>query len=169
MLIIRGTGRNIGKTLTACRIIQYLAGSHRPVAVKISSHFHPLPGEMDIIADTENFVVAEEKSLTDKDSSRMLQAGAHRAYYIQARNEHVLEAFGQLLSKLDPSQPVVVESGGLYDFVEPSVLLHITGGNQEKNTHFRPETEMVIRSSEEVFKNNRSSVRFCNHKFEQDA
>jgi hypothetical protein len=169
ILIIRGTGRNIGKTLYACRVIQHLAGSHRPVAVKISSHFHPLPDDMDIIAHMANYVVAEEKTIRDKDSSRMLQAGAQRAYYIQARNEHVLEAFGQLLPGLDPSQPVVVESGGLYDFLEPSVLVHITGGIQDKNNHFRPGSERVILASDEVFKNYRSSVRFVNHKFELDA
>lgn len=169
LLIIRGTGRNIGKTLSACRIIQHLAISHRPVAVKISSHFHPLTDEMEVIIDTENYVVAEEKSFTDKDSSRMLQAGAHRAYYIQARNEYVLDAFGRLLPEFDPSQPLVVESGGLYDFVEPSVLVHIAGEKQDKNSHFRPETESVILTSDEVFKNNQISVRFNNHKFEQDA
>jgi hypothetical protein len=124
---------------------------------------------MDIMVETKNYVVAEDKSLTDKDSSRMLQAGAHRSYYIQARNEHLLEAFGQLLAELDISQPVVVESGGLYDFIEPSVLVHIAGERPGKNTHFRPETNRVILTSDEVFKNNRISVRFINHKFEPDA
>jgi hypothetical protein len=169
LLIIRGTGRNIGKTLSACRIIQHLAGSHRPVAVKISSHFHPLPDEMDVIADTESYVIAEEKSLTEKDSSRMLQSGAHRAYYIQARNEHVLDAFIHLLPELDPSQPLMIESGGLYDFVEPAILVHINGGGADKNAHFRQESEKIILTSEEAFKKDWNSVRFINQKLEPYA
>jgi hypothetical protein len=169
VLIIRGTGRNIGKTLSACRIIRHLTGSYLPLAVKVSSHFHPLSDEMEVIADTINYVVAEEKSYTDKDSSRMLQAGAHRAFYIQARNEHVLEAFTRLLPELDPARPVVIESGGLYDFLEPAVLVHIAGGTQDKNTHFRSDTECVMLTSDEVLNAPRTIVRFVNNKFKANA
>ena len=48
MLIVRGTGRNVGKTLSACNIIKQLAEKHNPVGVKISPHFHSLDGIQEI-------------------------------------------------------------------------------------------------------------------------
>lgn len=169
MLIIRGTGRNIGKTQSACRIIRNLAANHQPVGVKISSHFHPLSDGMEVLIRTENYVVSQEKSTTDKDSSRMLQSGASRAYYIQSRNEHVMEAYRQLLPRMDSSQPVVVESGGLYDFAEPAILVQIVGGTTDKNSYVRPETARIILASEEAVNNSWESVRFVNGNFKQDA
>ena len=164
-MIITGTGRNVGKTLTACRIIEHLATKYSPVGVKVSSHMHPLPDNMKILSHNENFVVAEEKSFNNKDSSRMLQAGAGKAYYIQAHNGSVHQAFLCLLPKLDPSQPVVVESGGLYDFIEPSVLLRITGHNPKITGSIRPGTVFAEVPSNKALTDNHSPVSFINQKF----
>lgn len=164
-MIITGTGRNVGKTLTACRIIEHLAAKYSPVGVKVSSHMYPLPENMKILSRNENFVVAEEKSFNNKDSSRMLQAGAGKAYYIQAHNGSVHQAFLQLIPQLDPSQPVVVESGALYDFIEPSVLLRITGDNPKITGRIRPGTVFAELSSLTALTDNRSPVSFSNQKF----
>jgi hypothetical protein len=51
----------------------------------------------------------------------------------------------------------------------PHLLINCGTVKNIWNTHFRPETKRVILTSDEVFKNNRISVRFINHKFEPDA
>lgn len=169
MMIIRGNGRNVGKTFTACRIISDLAMVHPPVAVKISSHFHPLSPVMDVICESADFVVAEERSLSGKDSSRMLQAGARRVFYIQTRKDHVLKAFRLIEPYLDPQEPVVVESGGLYDFVEPSVLVQIMGEGSKTTPDIRPGTNSIILTSDEALAGSWIPVRFMNHKFEKNV
>ena len=40
ILTISGTGKNVGKTSLACRIIHRLSATHKLTAVKISPHFH---------------------------------------------------------------------------------------------------------------------------------
>ena len=57
ILIVAGTGRNIGKTITACRIIGQLAKNHEPVGVKISPHFHELEVNLKYLYQSENFVI----------------------------------------------------------------------------------------------------------------
>ncbi len=42
ILLIAGTGRNVGKTLLACEIIQQLSKTMAVTAIKTSSHEHPL-------------------------------------------------------------------------------------------------------------------------------
>lgn len=165
ILIIRGTGRNVGKTFTACRILKNLSLSHHPAAIKISPHFHPLSEGMHVLVQTEKYVVAEEKTFSGKDSSRMLQAGAHRAFYIQSGHSDVLEPFHYLMEILEPNQPIVVESGGLYDFLEPGLLIHIDGGHRDKNSTVRRETNYMNMASGEVFEYDWNLLTFNNQKY----
>lgn len=165
ILIIRGTGRNVGKTFSACRILKNLSLSHHPAAIKISPHFHTLSLEMHVLVQTEKYVVAEEKTFSGKDSSRMLQAGAHRAFYIQSGHSDLLEPLHHLMGILEPNQPVVVESGGLYDFLEPGLLIHIDGGHRDKNSTVRRETNYMSMTSGEVFEYDWNLLSFNNQKY----
>jgi len=164
ILIVRGTGRNVGKTVSACKIIEKLANENAPIGIKISAHFHELENP-EFVCQSEEFEIIEEKGRSNKDSSRMLQAGAEKVFYIQSENRISAKAFGALLNQIDTLKPIIVESGGLYDFVEPGILVHIFGENGKNTTEIRPETNVVKVFSEEVKDFNWDFLQFKNGKF----
>lgn len=164
MLIVRGTGRNVGKTLSACNIIKQLAEKHNPVGVKISPHFHSLDGIQDCIHKSEKLIIVEEKNISGKDSSRMLQAGAKKVFYIQAKNDQLPEAINLLSVHLNPYEPVVVESGGLYDYIEPSLLITIIGNKNGKEINIRNSTNALNLPSAKVHEFMWNSIQFKNRK-----
>lgn len=169
ILILAGTGRNIGKTVLACRILAQLAKNHESMGVKISPHFHPLEEKQEYIHQSENFVIIEENSNTKKDSSRMLQAGADRVFYIQCKKEYLSDALERLFPLLNPEAPVVVESGGLYDLVEPGLLIYITGNEMKKKIQVRPESKVITLSQNEVKDFKDENIHFANGKFTTNA
>jgi len=132
--MIAGTGRNVGKTMLACRLIGQF--SHLDVVgIKISPHFHQQTEGQKILVQSPDFMIIEETSAsTSKDSSRMLQAGASKVYYIQTNDRIIEEPFQWILSKLPKNQPVICESGALLMFAKPALffLVYKKGGVQTK-------------------------------------
>ncbi|WP_372947446.1 hypothetical protein [Mariniphaga sp.] len=169
ILLVAGTGRNIGKTITVCRIIARLAQEHEPVGVKISPHFHELDGDPKYLFQSENFVIVEEKNISRKDSSRMLQAGAKTVYYVQCKPGYLAGAMDYLLPLLGSESPVTVESGGLYDILEPGLLIFITGKEVKKNFLFRSETRVLHLNAEDVQQFTGENIHFINGKIAIDA
>ncbi len=168
ILIVRGTGRNVGKTISACKIIERLAKENNPTGIKISAHYHELENA-EFVHQSEEFDIVEEKSRSNKDSSRMLQAGAEKVFYIQSENSNLAKAFELVVNEIEPGTPVIVESGGLYDFVEPGILVHIFDGNGKNTTEIRQESKIVKVSSEEVKNFNWDFLQFKNGKFVVNA
>lgn len=127
LAIVAGTGRKVGKTTVACKIIE--AFSKRNItAVKISSHFHDPQDHLLLVERGKEFIIWEEKSMVSgKDSSRFLQAGATRSFYIQALNESTVVAFQRLIEILRYSSPIVCESPSLASEIIPGVLIVVTG------------------------------------------
>lgn len=169
ILLVAGTGRNIGKTILACRILEQLAKNHEPVGIKISPHFHPMEDEQEYVYQSENFGIIEEKSITKKDSSRMLQAGSARVFYVQCKKEYLSDALERLFPLLNQKAPVVVESGGLYDLAEPGLLLYISGNEIKKKIQIRPESNVIALSQNEVKDFKEENIHFANGKFTINA
>jgi hypothetical protein len=135
ILLIAGTGRNVGKTLFACQLIKSLACKN-VICIKISPHFHVLNKEIEIIKRTENLVIAKENQKTGtKDSNRMLQAGSQEVYYVQAKDDALTEVLSYFEEILSAETPVICESGGLRDLIEPGVFLMI---NKKNNNNIKP-------------------------------
>ncbi len=124
MLIIAGEGRNVGKTRLACQIIRQLAPSNNVTAVKISSHFHETDLKDILFEEKGKYIILEEKNISGKDSSLMLQAGAGKVFFIMAPGEYLREAFSLVRPSLAEG-PVVCESGGLAEIVQPGVFLYV--------------------------------------------
>lgn len=123
MLIIAGTGRNSGKTTLACTILAQ-AGRSDMVAIKISPHSHdPLPSSFPMHRGSGFGIYREYSTGGSKDTERMLDAGAAEAYYIEAGDESIMEAFGWLHAKIQSGVPVVCESPALRRYVEPGLFL----------------------------------------------
>lgn len=136
-LLISGSGRNVGKTTLICRIIHEMSGL-KPVAVKISSHLHPMPEDSEWIVRKEDFCVIRETLINSKDSSKMLQSGAESAFYAQGPDYRLPEIL-TALNNYTQNRPVICESGGLRRLIVPGVYLLIKGDDN----HIKPGIESL--------------------------
>jgi hypothetical protein len=123
LLLISGNGRNVGKTTLACQVISFFSGSTEVTGLKISPHFHPV-NEADIILKNDKFTIAEEKQISSKDSSLMLQAGAKKVYFVMVKPENLKDSILQLIEML-PEHLIICESGGLVEHVTPGLFLMV--------------------------------------------
>ncbi|HBS85774.1 MAG: hypothetical protein A2W91_13270 [Bacteroidetes bacterium GWF2_38_335] len=143
ILLVSGTGRNVGKTTFVRSVIRNFS-KHGIVAVKITPHFHNGdPGE--ILLQNEKFIIAREhRTETGKDSSKFLDEGAEKVYFIQVLDNHLPEAFFEFL-KIEKENPLmVIESGGLRNVLIPGIFCLITDGKGNKNNHFTEMADMLV-------------------------
>lgn len=146
ILLIAGTGRNVGKTLLACEIINHFSKKTAVIGVKISSHQHPIGPGQKIIANTNHFQVIEESLITNKDSSRMVQAGAFKAFYIQSGHNNLEGAFQTIEPELI-GNAVICESGGLHQFIKPGIFFLVSENTiPENKKHFLNYNPVIVNS-----------------------
>lgn len=125
-MIVSGNGRNSGKTSFVCDIIKAHRNTFPLTAIKVSPHFHQQKAGKEILFSGNGFNISIEKDeLASKDTSRMLQEGAARVYYIEAKDEHLKEALGKLLPLIPASTPVICESAGMRDLLSPALFIMI--------------------------------------------
>lgn len=126
LMLIAGTGRNVGKTTFACQLIQQFSKTHEVVGIKISPHLHVQAKGQKILAGDATFQIIEETNPDlDKDSSRMLRAGATRVFYLQTGDKNIREPFEQLLEMIPKNHPVICESGALLNYARPALFVII--------------------------------------------
>lgn len=114
LLLISGSGQKVGKTSLACEVIEKYKAKGI-VALKISPHFHELPEDSQIISSGRDFRIIRETQNNNKDSSRMLMAGALKSFYVQSTDKAIAEVMDGLQEEI-AGRPVVCESGGLTGF-----------------------------------------------------
>lgn len=134
LLLIAGTGRNTGKTLLASSIIEKFTKDFKITGLKISPHFHSGTESLEVIFENKNFNIYQETSLTSsKDSSRMLNAGAHQVFYMECYDEYMKEAFEKFLQISEITGPMVCESPALRKYVQPGIFIIVDNqSNQNK-------------------------------------
>ena len=124
MILLAGNGRNVGKTTFALLIIRHMSKYGNVIGLKTSPHMHPIHEDLDVITRTSEYVVAEEKGQSKKDSSLMLQAGAKKVFFIMAKDEYLEQAFSVIAKRLDRAI-VVAESGGLSALIAPGFFFFV--------------------------------------------
>ena len=141
LLLIGGTGRNVGKTTLVCKIIEEFSKHYPIVGLKITNHFH--------LGKTETYNLTEEKDPSSpKDSSRMLRAGAHQVFYIESDAENLQDAFEDLLTQINPNHFIVCESNGLSEIVNPGVYLMVHKEGQE----IKPSAQKAMTKANSILK-----------------
>jgi hypothetical protein len=133
LLLISGSGRNCGKTSLACKVINSIASVNEVTALKISPHFHELSAKQLLLYKSEHVRIYQENDISsNKDSSRMLKAGAKYVYYMQCEDKYILESW-DILSQLMPyGTPLVCESGSLASIFKPGLHILVEGRNPDK-------------------------------------
>ena len=149
VLLISGTGRNVGKTTLAVQLIEHFR-AYNIIGVKISPHFHPFDEDKEkIIYKTGDIIILEEHSaIRSKDSGRMLRAGAKRVFFIMAKDAHLAKAFAVMMELLTEQQPLIIESAALRNYIRPGVFVLLDAQNTaanhpQKNAHLRPLADFV--------------------------
>ena len=131
ILLISGTGQNVGKTTLVCKIIEQNKEKNI-VAIKISPHFHIVENCI-LVESNELFQIYKETN-TDgiKDSSKMLIAGAETVYYIQSKDSGLELAWEKISSKINDNEYIICESGGLRNILKPKFFIVIKSNDNSK-------------------------------------
>ncbi len=163
ILLIAGCGQNVGKTTLACRILQNEC-EKKPVAVKITPHFHKTTAGLVEIENGENWALFEETDKTStKDSSLYLQNGAAKSYLIQAIDSGLERAFLSIKNILPGNTPFVVESAALINFIQPGLFVVVLPENEcEKKETLRITelADLIVISNGKKFSPSPSKIAF---------
>lgn len=146
ILVISGSGRHVGKTWLACRLLE-MYGHQGIVAVKVSSHFHRHEHNGTIIFEQSNCRIIHETTAGNKDSMRMYMAGASAVYYVEADDDGLHEAWEKVCNIIDSKVPIIVESPRLYQLLHHAQKVFLAQcGDAEKllpQIQFTPEKWIV--------------------------
>ena len=148
LVIVGGAGRNVGKTEFCCRLIQKMSRRQDVYGLKVSV---VLPHELgyhgdhsSLPADTALF--KEHNRASNKDTSRMLRAGAKAVYFLHGEDETIAQGYHQLKTLLPPDSLIISESNSLAAHIEPGLLIVVKG----PDTDIKPRAAALISSADMV-------------------
>ncbi|MBT8347498.1 MAG: hypothetical protein KJO28_14475 [Desulfofustis sp.] len=151
LLIVAGAGRNVGKTEFACRLIARISRQMEIYGLKVSA-VHPdeaiYHGDHSTQLFTTN-LYEESRSDLDKDTSRMLRAGAKKVYYLQGDDEQICTGFEEFQRRIPLSAPVVCESSSLWKYVRPGLLVIVktaTGETKPRSMEIAEHASLIVES-----------------------
>jgi len=147
MLMVGAAGRNLGKTTFICRLIERLSKTQPVIAFKVTA-FDDIDGK--IIVETQmcktyktlkgRFMVTRESDSGERDTHRMLDAGAERVYWLRtvksALGDGMQEMFAQMRAdgvSLETAC-MICESNSTRKAVEPGLFLIV----QQEDDDFKP-------------------------------
>ncbi len=136
MLMIGAAGRNVGKTEFACSLIRRFSSRHNIVGIKVTAIEHangqcPRGGRGCGVCTTleGDFCITEETdSRSDKDTCRMLAAGARQVFWLRALKSHLAEGITALHNIIGNDAVSICESNSLRQVVEPGLFFMLQGG-----------------------------------------
>jgi len=126
MIMIGGNSRNSGKTTLACNCITQLSIKQEVIGLKVTSI---RPGEADLHGNhndnfTGEFSIFEElNQQSQKDTAKMLKAGASHVYYICVEEKFTEKAILHFMSRYINKQVIVCESRSLRRIIDPGLFL----------------------------------------------
>ena len=127
LLLVGGSQRNVGKTTLIIELIKRYKSDYPLIGLKVTSiypddgHFHGK--HKPLVSEAELF---EETDLSgQKDTSRMLLAGASKVFYIQAEDEHILQTFEKFSKQIPSGSFILCESISLRKHIQPGLFILI--------------------------------------------
>ena len=155
MILLGAAGRNSGKTLLACKLIERYSEQFPIIAVKVTTIHRkgetcPRGGEgCGTCASLQGAYCVTEETSRDlkKDTSRLLASGAERVYWLRAVKDHLKEGLEALIRLIPEEIALVCESNSLRSVVEPGVFLIVKARNQDE---LKPSARRVLKSADRV-------------------
>jgi hypothetical protein len=167
LLLIAGTGNKSGKTTLACRVVEQFR-NEGVTAIKITPHFHETTPGLVLLTEGRGFSVYEETNKdASKDTSRMLKAGASKAYFAKVIDNDLLSAIKAIMEYIPENSPIVCESPALRYFIEPGIFVIMSSDNtcNKKNINKLLELPHVMFQLEDILKMEEIPVSFVNQKW----
>jgi len=167
MLLVAGTNRNVGKTTFICQLIKRLSLKQPVIAIKITPHFHESCQSCILLFQSQNLVITEEKSSTSsKDSSKMLDAGASKVFYIQGADGELNQVIEILKPIIPRDVALVCESAALRKLVKPGLFVVLSKeGEEVKNNEMVKLSDVYIKD----FNYQAGEFSFFNRKWKFDG
>ncbi len=155
MIMVGAGDRNIGKTEFVCSLIRKFGSEHNIIGIKVTTINEldsscPRGGEgCGVCARLEgNFCITEEtNNLSNKDTCRMLAAGAKKVFWLRVLKNHFEEGITALLEVIGNDQIMICESNSLRSIVEPGLFFMVRNG---KATRCKPSAKEVIRYADDI-------------------
>jgi hypothetical protein len=143
LVIVGGTGRNVGKTEFICRLIKKISSEHAVYAIKVSAIFpdEELYHGNHSVDEPGLHLFEETNRMADKDTSRMLQAGAVRVFYLRTDNTGIKAGFDKFLKHIPENAVVISESNSLGHFVQPGLSIIVKPVNGQIKPRAVPQLE----------------------------
>ena len=131
MLMIGSAGANLGKTELACALIRKFSGDSNIVGIKVTTIEErngqcPRGGNgCGVCSSLEGdfCITRETDDSSDKDTARLLAAGASRVFWLRVMKTHLNEAVTALLDLIGPGAISICESNSLRQVVQPGLFL----------------------------------------------
>lgn len=140
LVLIGAASRNSGKTLLACDVIKAYAKAYPVYALKIigieraGEDCHRGGAGCGMCTNLSgDFELREDKGENaGKDTARMLEAGAARAFLLRSLKSHMGEAFMDFVRQVPKNALIVCESNSLRLHVRPGVFLFAGSSGEMK-------------------------------------
>ncbi len=131
MLMIGAAGRNAGKTEFACRLITSFSAQAEITGLKVTTVRErdgkcPRGGQGCGVCSSlkGNYCLTEELGENpEKDTARLLAAGATRVFWLRVMKEHLAEGLAAARKATGPDAVVICESNSLRLAAEPDLFL----------------------------------------------
>ncbi|MBT3377733.1 MAG: hypothetical protein HN742_06285 [Lentisphaerae bacterium] len=133
MVMIGAAGRNVGKTEYACSLIRAVAPVQPVTGLKVttvSERNGPCPRGgtgCGVCSSLDgDFCLTEERNTSsNKDTCRMLEAGARQVFWLRVLKDALATGAEALKAALPLDVPIVCESNSLRGVLEPDLFLII--------------------------------------------
>jgi len=139
MLMVSAGGRNVGKTEFACSLIRKFSSRCNIIGIKVTAIDEVNSGcprgesGCGVCSSLKGYyyITEETDSRADKDTCRMLAAGADRVFWLKALKTHLAEAITALLGIIGYDAVTICESNSLRRVVEPGLFVMVKGQGEE--------------------------------------
>jgi molybdopterin-guanine dinucleotide biosynthesis protein A len=133
MLMIGSAGSNVGKTELACALVRKFNTNCGITGIKVTTIKDkdgqcPRGGKgCGVCSSLEGFynITEELNSALNKDTARLLTAGAKRVFWLRVLKDHLQEGARALLDVVGPDAISICESNSLRHIVEPGLFLMV--------------------------------------------
>lgn len=148
--MIGGARRNVGKTTLLCNIISQYAKSNQIVGLKIKTinkDDHFFHGKDSGLGNQLYDLYDESDLNTGDDSSKMIQAGAVKAYRLKTHFKNLEQSFLEFMKIVPKHVLIVCESNSLRAFFEPDLFLFL---KHEKEEDMKPSAEKLVQLADKI-------------------
>jgi molybdopterin-guanine dinucleotide biosynthesis protein A len=133
MLLIGSAESNVGKTELACTLLRKFSKNCDIIGIKVTTITDkegqcPRGGEgCGACSSLEGvyYITEELDSSSQKDTARLLAAGASRVFWLRVLKEHLMEGITALMDIIGPDAISICESNSLREVAEPGLFLMV--------------------------------------------